>query len=234
MSKYPVEDKYLSLLSTISIFRGLSTEEIASFVDRIDFKVFKKGEIILLEEDANKYMYAVLQGEAKVFHVTEEGKETILAFHGAGDSFGEISLIDQNTMPATVVAFEEAVVAIIGRSDFFQIIKASPGILDNLLFSLASSLRQSWEQIRMLHVKDAPHRVRTLLKNLVLHRGEIRNDDVLLKIRLTHQSIADMTGMTRETVTRVIDKWKQAGIIVNDQNRHMQIKRSFLEKDFIL
>ncbi|NIV97609.1 helix-turn-helix domain-containing protein, partial [Candidatus Saccharibacteria bacterium] len=51
---------------------------------------------------------------------------------------------------------------------------------------------------------------------------------------LTHQNIADMTGLTRETVTRVIDKWKKMELISINENRHMLIKNKFFEENFVL
>jgi len=59
-------------------------------------------------------------------------------------------------------------------------------------------------------------------------------EGVLLKLRLTHQNIGDMTGLTRETVTRVIDKWKKSGLMSIDENRYILIRHSFFEENFTL
>ncbi len=221
-------------LKLAQLFSDLTEEELSFISGRISLRAFQKDEIILFEEDANEYMYSVLEGEVKVFYMTEEGKESIVAFHGPGESFGEVSLIDQQTIPATVAAREKAVVLIIGRKDFFDIIQSQPKVMNRLLLLLAGRLRHSWNQVRMLHFKDASFRIMTSLKDLCAERGEPFPEGVLLKLKLTHQNIADMTGLTRETVTRVIDKLKKSDLITMDENRHMMISHKFFEENFSL
>lgn len=221
-------------LKLAQLFCDLSDEELESISGRITLRSFQKGEVILYEEDANKYMYSVLAGEVKVFYTTDEGKESIVAFHGPGESFGEVSLIDQQTIPATVAAQENSVVIIIGREDFFDIVHSQPKVMNRLLLLLVGRLRYSWNQVRMLHFKDASFRIRTSIKVLCAERGETVSEGILLKLRLTHQNIADMTGLTRETATRVIDKLKKSGLITVDENRHMLISHKFFDKNFTL
>ena len=224
----------MNLLRQAQLFADLSLEEIESVSCRVTLREFKKGEVILYEEDTNRFMYSVLEGEVKVYSSSKDGKESIVAFHGAGDSFGEVSLIDQQTTPAMVAAMEKSLVLIIGREDFFVIIQNQPKVMHKLLLLLSGRLRHSWNQVRMLHFKDASNRVMTSIKEMASERGEVRPDGVLLKLRLTHQNIADLTGLTRETVTRIIDKWKKAGLLSVDKNRHMLIQHSFFEENLIL
>lgn len=72
------------------------------------------------------------------------------------------------------------------------------------------------------------------MTEMAAERGEEVPEGVLLKLRLTHQNIGDMTGLTRETVTRVIDKWKKSGLMSIDENRYILIRRSFFEENFTL
>ena len=95
------------------------------------------------------------------------------------------------------------------------------------LLLLSGRLRHSWNQVRMLHFNDAANRVVASMKEMASERGEEGPEGVLLKLRLTHQNIADMTGLTRETVTRVIDKWKKSGLLSIDENRYILIRHSF-------
>lgn len=221
----------LSYLKGVQLFADLTEEEIGFISTRVTLREFQKGQTILYEEDANKYMYSVLEGEVKVFHVNEAGKESILAFHGAGDSFGEVSLIDQQTIPAAVIATEKSLVAIVGREDFFEIVLNQPKVLHKLLIMLTGRLRHSWNQVRMLHLKNASFRVRTLFREMAEERGESVAEGVSIKLRLTHQTIADMTGLTRETVTRIVDKWKKAGVVTMGSNRHLLLRHSFFEEN---
>lgn len=229
-----MSEKNIAYLKQADLFLELGKDELVDVADRVSVREFRKGQVILFEEDTNKYMYSVLQGEVKVYYTTEDGKESIVAFHGAGESFGEVSLIDQQTTPATVAAVEKSLLLIISREDFFDIILHHPNAMNRLLLLLVGRLRYSWSQIRLLHFKDAANRIKASIKVMAGERGLKSENDVVLQLRLTHQNIADMTGLTRETVTRVIDKWKKAGVVAVDENRYLRLSPEFFEENFNL
>lgn len=212
--KYEVES-----LRQIQLFSSLGDEELFRIKERFVIKRFRKGEIILCEDDTNNFMYVILSGKVKVIQTTEDGKEIVLAFHKSGDFFGEMSLIDGKTSPATVMTTEDTSAAIIHRSDFFSLIHSERKVVESLLHIFCLRLRDSWERIQMLNFKNASQRVKTLLLMLAEEHGIRSEERVTLTIKLTHQDIADMTGLTRETVTRVLDKWLRDGDIIVEKNR---------------
>jgi len=214
-------------LKTIELFSSLSQEELRQVREKIVIKKFKKNEVILHEENTSEYMYIILDGEAKVIQVTGEGKGIIVTMHRTGDFFGELSLIDGKTAPATVKASRDTVTAIISKKDFYALIYSQKKVLDNLLQSLSSRLRESWQRIQMLNFNDAAQRIKMLFRMLAETYGKETPRGMLLSIKLIHQDIADMTGLTRETVTRVLDKLQKAGEIKILENKFIQLNSEF-------
>ena len=215
-------------LKNIQLFSSLTDDELHQIKDKLSLKRYKKHEVILFEEDTTEYMYIILNGKTKVIQTTEDGKEILLAMHHSGEFFGEMSLLDGKTSPATVVAMEDSSVAIISRQEFYSLIRAQKRILDNLLLILCSRLRDSWEKIQLLNLKNASQRIKILFLMLSDKYGEKTAEGVTLNIRLTHQEIAEMTGMTRETVTRMIDKWQKDGEISVLKNRFIHLSSHFI------
>jgi len=207
-------NKELNLLEEIRLFRGLTRSELDEVRERIAIKRFKKNETILREEDTNKYMYVILKGRVRAVQATEEGKEIVLGMHSTGEMFGEISLIDKNTVPASVIAATDSLVATISREVFVEWLHSRPKILDNLLDMLCRRFREGMERIRMLNMNNASQRIQMLFMRLIRDYGERQNEGYLLKIKLTHNEIANMTGLTRETVTRIIKRWKSEGMLL--------------------
>jgi CRP/FNR family transcriptional regulator len=173
-----------------------------------------------------------LNGKVKVIQTTEDGKEILLAIHQSGDFFGEMSLIDGKTSPATVIATENSTAAIISKKDFYSLIETLKKVLNNLLLILCSRHRESWEKIQMLNYKNASHRIKILFLMLSDKYGEKTAEGVTLNIKLTHQEMAEMTGMTRETVTRVIDRWQREGGINVLKNKFIHLSANFLTEGF--
>jgi CRP/FNR family transcriptional regulator len=225
------ENIKIEFLRNIQLFSSLRDEELNQICGKVIVEEFKKNEIILYEEDTNDFMYIILLGKVKVVQTTEDGKEIILAIHKPDEIFGEISLIDGKTSPATVLATEDSLIAIISKKEFYSLLFKQGKVLENFLQILCLRLRESWKRIQILNFKNSSDRIKMLFLMLSYDNGKKTPEGIILNIKLTHQNIADMTGLTRETVTRVLDKWQQAGEITIFKNKFILLNSNFLNKD---
>lgn len=216
----------------ISLFTNLTFEELKQVHEKAVVRKFKKNEIILHEEDTNEYMYVILEGEAKVVKSTETAKEILLARHQSGDFFGELSLIDGKTTSATIIATKDTVTAIIPKKDFYALLNIQSKVLDNLLHILCSRIRDALKQIRMLNLDNSAQRVKMLFFMLSETYGETTDAGTILNIKLIHQDIADMTGLTRETVTRILNKLQKSGEIKMLKNKLILLRPEFESVSF--
>ena len=214
-------------LPHVELFSSLTKNEFEKVRSKLILKEYHKNQVILHEEETGEYMYIIVQGKVKISRVAKEGKEIILSMHGAGEFFGEMALIDGKTIPATVSAMENSLVALISRDDFFLLLYAQNKILRNLLQILCTRLREAWKLIHILNFNDASQRVKMLFLTLSEVHGEKTASGTMLKIKLTHQDIADMVGLTRETVTRVLDKLKRDGEITISKNKLVNLAPEF-------
>lgn len=218
-------------LSRMQIFSSLTPDEIEEISPHVIIRSYRKNETILYEEDTNEYMYFILYGRVKVSHMTSDGKETVLAIHSAGDFFGEMSLIDGATMPAAVTAKEKSLLAIISRTEFYALLYRNNKILEKILHMLCSRVRESWKKVQILSSRNASERVKLLFSTLCEDHGGTTETGMTIKIKLTHQDIADMTGLTRESVSRVFEKWKRTKQISFLKNRFIRLSKNFFEDD---
>jgi CRP/FNR family transcriptional regulator len=215
------------LLKDIALFSSLTDKELHQIRTHIVLKEFKKNRMILHEEDTSEFMYIIVRGKVKISRAGKEGKEMVLSMHGSGEFFGEMSLIDGKTVPASVSAVEDSLVAIISKDHFYSLLYSQQKVLENLLKIFCSRLRESWKRIQMLNFNDAAQRIKMLFLMLSENYGKKTAEGTTLQIKLIHQDIADMTGLTRETVTRVLDKWKRGGEITINKNKHIHLYPDF-------
>jgi CRP/FNR family transcriptional regulator len=223
-----VKEQYkIESLRKISLFASLTPEELHQVREKFIIKSFKKNEIMLHEEHTNEYMYIILDGEAKVINTTETGKEILITVHQTGDFFGELSLIDGKTAPAAVTATRDSVTAIISKKDFYSLLFNQSKVLENLLQLFCSRIRESLKKIQILNFNNAAQRIKMLFLMLSETYGEKTERGTILEIKLIHQDIADMVGLTRETVTRILDKWQRGGEIEILKNRYILLRPEF-------
>jgi CRP/FNR family transcriptional regulator len=215
------------LLKNISLFSTVSDAELRQIAERVIFKQYKKNSVILREEMTSEIMYIILEGEVKVVRAMEEGKEIIVSMHSSGEFFGELSLMDGRTTPATVIATKDSTTALITKAEFFSLIFGQRKVMENFLQILCARLRDSISKIELLNFNSAAQRIKMLFMMMAETYGERTPAGTVLNIRLLHQDIADMVGLTRETVTRVLDRMKKSGEI-----KFLDRKRIRLNPDF--
>ena len=227
-----MKEKHKSIFfKKTQLFSSLPDIDIEKITNYLIVKQFKKNSTILYEEDTNEVMYIILIGKVKAVRTTEDGKEIILAIHGSGSFFGEMSLIDGKTMPASVISIEDSLIAIISKKDFFSLLFSHKKVTINLMEILCSRLRRSWDTIQLLNFNNASQRTKMMFFMLSDEYGEKTREGTVLNIKLTHQDISDMTGLTRETVTRVIDKLQKSNEITILKNKYIRLCPNFLQKD---
>ena len=121
--------KQHELLRKIPFFSDLSSSELVGLEQLLKTQIYAKREIILDEEDTPNFMYIIFSGKVRVVLLSEEGKEHIITIHKRGDYFGEMSLFDGKTSPATVIAVEESEIGLLAKADFESFIVQNKRVL---------------------------------------------------------------------------------------------------------
>lgn len=202
----PYDKDIKSVFLQIPFLGGLSETEKLDLQKHIIIRDFQRNEIILQEDDTANYLYLILSGELKATQISAEGQEHILAIHKRGDFFGEMALLDGKTTPATVIGMKNGRICLIPRKAFSDIIMQNRLVMERIIGMLCMRLRQSWMQIRAMSFADADHRIRFTLRELERNFGVLDSRGVLIDLNVTHQTIADLSATSRETVTRFLRK----------------------------
>jgi CRP/FNR family transcriptional regulator len=215
------------LIRGIPFFASLSAEEFEELRHMLREREFPKGTLILSEEETFQYMYVILSGKVKVVHFSADGKEHILAIHKRGDYFGEMALLDGKTAPATVIAMEDAHLVLIAKEDFDRYLLNNGKVLKQIISMLCVRLRESWMMLRILNLPDSEQRVRAVLKMISMQYGVQDTRGTLITFKLTHQDIADYSSVSRETVTRLVNRLVRDGEVEVLADRNILLKPNF-------
>ena len=215
---------HMDFLRNVSLFESLDQQELEALSDLTFTRSFGKDGVIILAEEEGDTLFILKKGQVKVSIVSEDGREVILSLLGPGSVFGELSLLDGKPRSANVVATEDTDLLMLRRSDFIQLIYKTPQIATALLAELASLLRKTDRQIEGLALLDVTSRISETLLQLATEQGTETADGVVIESRPTHQELANMSGTTRETVSRVIKRLEGQGYI-NCSGRRITILR---------
>lgn len=212
-------------LSSVPLFRGLDRDELSKFGELVRERSYPKGSVILFQDDPGDSLYILRTGRVKVVLIGEDGREVILGVLEPGAHFGELALIDDQPRSAHVIAMQDAHLLILRREDFRRRVDANPSVAWALLCELSRRLRRADEKIGGLVLLDVPGRIARLLLDLSTEAG-----GALIEKALTHQTIAQMIGASRETVSRAMKEFQEAGLIRVERRRIAVANRDALEK----
>ena len=215
---------HLDFLRNVSLFESLDQQELEALSEVTFTRTFSKDNVIILAEEEGDTLFILKKGKVKVSIVSEGGREVILSLLGPGSVFGELSLLDGKPRSANVVATEETDLLMLRRADFLQLIYKTPQIATALLAELATRMRKTDRQIEGLALLDVTSRISDTLLQLATEQGAETADGVTIESRPTHQELANMSGTTRETVSRVLKRLEGQGYI-NRNGRKITILR---------
>ncbi len=201
-------ERISDFLATVPLFRELDRTAVRGFAELTREQKFAKGSVIVSEGDPGDALFVVRAGEVKVLLIGEDGREVILNVLGVGDHFGELSLIDGRPRSAHVVATQASGLLVLRRADFRRQVEESPAVAWGLMVELSRRLRQADGTIGSLVLLDVPGRVAKVL----LEHAAPGQPAVLVK-HITHQTMAQMIGASRETVSRAMAEFQEKGLI---------------------
>jgi CRP-like cAMP-binding protein len=169
----------------------------------------QKGHVLFCEGDPAHFYYQVAEGRIKMCNCNEGGKEFIQGIFEEGESFGEPPLFDEEHYPASAVAETDATIIRLKKEIFLKLLKDNFDIHFCFTQTLAKRLRYKSLMGKEISSYGPSHRILSLLMEYKKTHGAINGNK--LKIDLTRQQIADMTGLRVETVIRSIRELHEKG-----------------------
>ncbi|MGA9407666.1 MAG: Crp/Fnr family transcriptional regulator [Bacteroidota bacterium] len=209
----------VNFLRNVPIFNELSDQELEKIAGLGVRKKYKKGSIILLEEETGAALFVIVSGKVKIVRMDDDGREVILSILGGSDFFGEMAILDGLTRSASVVATSKSELFMIHRRDFLKLLNDYPMVAIALLRELTGRLRKADAQIKSLSLKDAAGRVANVVLQLADEIGMFRKGRVEIDELPLQQDLANMAGTSRETISRMIHKFIKKGYLQLQGNR---------------
>lgn len=209
-------------LKRTPVFAALSDAELDELAALVVERRLRKNTVVFHENDPASAFYLVKHGKVKIYKVSRDGREQVLALLGDGQIFGDVPTFDGGPYPATAETMEDSLIFLIRRDDLLAVVRQHPEIAIQLIAVLGMRLRQALELVRDLSFKQVPHRLAGLLLKLAEQYGKETEGGVLIGLSLSRQDLADIVGTSRETVTRELKKMERSGLI-GIERRHITV-----------
>jgi CRP/FNR family transcriptional regulator len=210
-------------LARFPFFAALSDDARQKIAPHFHERSFSSGQTIALEGEHCREVYFVARGVARVYRLSPEGREQVLAHLGPGEMFNLVPALDSEPSRASVDALTEVTLYIIPCQRFRQIMRENQEAALAVARSLAAEVRRLSDMVEDL----ALHTVRARLARFLLAQAE---DPQRTSHRWTQAEIAAYIGTVREMVGRTLRAFDTAGLIRRQRGRIVVMDREGLEK----
>ena len=220
-----MEDRYTSndsnseiqeLISSVPFFIDMPQASLHQATAHTVTRSHPANQVILLENDWGGSVYFILEGWVKIRTYNIDGKEVTLNIIGKGEIFGEMAALDEVPRSTDVITLTATKISSIPAQDFLHLINREPKAGVRLAQLMGKRLRQINRRLR-LREADSMSRVADTI--LFLAEGQGKEGEKGTEIpNLPHREISSLSGLARETVTRVLTKLEKKGLIQREQN----------------
>jgi CRP-like cAMP-binding protein len=175
-------------------------------------KVFPAGHVLFRQGEQGAAMYVIQSGQVEISR-TMQGREAVLATLPAGEFFGEMALVNNRPRSATATVKREARLLVIDGMTFEAMLRGRTEIAVRIIRTLARRLEQADQQIELLLVEDAIHRVVKCLRQMAeAESSRAGNGAVLIKIGMP--ALAARVALTEDRVAEIVAKLGAAWLVV--------------------
>jgi CRP/FNR family transcriptional regulator, cyclic AMP receptor protein len=199
-----------------------------SFLSKTDggatVRSYRRNEKIFSQGEPADAVFYIQEGRAKVYVISEAGKEAVVALHGKGDFFGEGCLTGQPLRLATVRAMAECVITRLEKAAVVRVLRDEPKFSEVFMaYLLARNARVEEDLVDQLFNSSEKRLARVLL--LMANFGkEGKPEPVIAKI--SQETLAEIVGTTRSRVSTFMNKFRQLGFI--SYNGDLEVHNSLL------
>jgi CRP-like cAMP-binding protein len=177
------------------------------------------GSTFFDEGDPAATFFVLEAGSVKFIQLTPEGHQVVLRLIGAGDAFGGVAAFGGATYPVTAEAVTEATALEWPGSVMAALMERHPKLAINAVRFVAERLHELQVRYRQLATEKVERRVARALLRLVQQSGRRTEAGVLIDLPLSREDIAQMTGTTLYTVSRIISRLEADGVVEAGRQR---------------
>ncbi len=195
------------------IFEGLAAEDVETLMDSGVTHTYKKGEVIFREGGIPTGIFYIKAGRVKKYKATNRGGEQIFYVCGEGELLGYHALLGEEYYPDSAATIEESEITFIPKESFLLVLRNSTVLSNRLLKALGHEFSLFINNITNLATKSVRERLAFNLLILEEKFKTIEKPNESGDINMSRTDLANMVGAAKETLVRLLQEFKGAGLI---------------------
>jgi CRP-like cAMP-binding protein len=202
-----------TLLRGLPLFERMDSAALDDVLSRAASQRYAPGDVVFDQGETADRFFVLLHGRLRVTQVTPEGQQIVVRMVSPGDLFGIAKALQRPDYPGTATAVLESIAVAWPMSAWSDIVDAHPAFAVNAMQVMGERLQEAHSRIREISTEVVERRVGHAVLRLASQSGYPEKDGIRIDFPISKQDIAEMTGTTLHTVSRILTNWEEAGLV---------------------
>lgn len=197
----------------LPFFKRIGDADLDRLLDLATVRRVPQGEAIFKQGQQATNFYLLLSGRLKVTQVTPDGQQIIVRVVHPGELFGFAKALARTDYPGTAIAATDSMT--LGWPDHFwpEFVERNPNVAVNAIETLGRQLDEAHTRIREMSTEEAARRIANAILRLSKKAGRHQAAGIQIGFPISRKDIAEMTGTTLHTVSRILSAWDTRGLV---------------------
>jgi len=198
----------------IALFTGLSATELDRLVKAAHPIKLSEGEFFFFQGDPAERMFVLIQGRVKLSQAGPDGHQALIRVNTPVSLFALVAMTSAETYPVSAQAAEACQAIYWTRTELMDFVLQMPQMAMNAMRIMAEQLKEMQERFRQATTERVERRLARTLIRLASQSGRKVDEGILIDLPLSRQDLAEMSGTTLYTASRMLSQWEEQGLVI--------------------
>lgn len=208
-----------TLISSLPLFAGLDGPTLDAILSQARSSRFAKDTEVFSQGEEAQSFFLLLSGHIRVVRTSPEGHQVVARYISEGELFGIAVAMGKASYPASAVAVVDCIVLSWPNRAWPELQSRAPSFAASAYQTIGMRLQETQDQVMEMSTQQVEQRVANALLRIVGQSGRKTPDGIEIDFPITRQDIAEMTGTTLHTVSRLLSAWEDEGIVRSGRQR---------------
>ncbi|MCU0486427.1 MAG: Crp/Fnr family transcriptional regulator [Anaerolineales bacterium] len=211
--------RLLDEIGKLPLFQGVPQGDLGRLIQAAYRKQCQAGGFFFLQDDPAEHMYVLLEGRVKLSQAGPDGGQVLIRVITPVSMFALVAMTEARSYLVTAQAAEESLALFWTRQQLMEFVLRTPQMAQNAMRIMAERLQEIQERFRQVTTERVERRLVYTLFRLAAQAGKQVEEGVLIDLTLTRQDLAEMSGTTLYTASRMLSSWEKQGWVLASRER---------------
>lgn len=208
-----------SLIADFNLFQGLTGDQLAWIVSKAHSVLVAHNNAVFEQSAEALSFFLILDGHVRAVRTTPDGEQVIVRYFTVGDPIGIAHAIGRDTYPASAIAVTDCVVLAWPMAFWAELAEKIPAFGLNASREIGARLTENLDRIVEMTTEQVERRVARAVLRLTQQTGRKTDEGILIDFPISRQDIAEMTGTTLHTVSRLLSHWEHEHLVKSGRQK---------------